>query len=131
MKKRLLLAGAIILIAAWAAHAAVTEMTKRDSAVTGYFYTETIATGATGDDVHIYPMGLDGSRITCTIIAGVNTGSFEFTTSSDAAVIAGTATWQTWPLGVVTGTESDALTSQVTGLRGVSAVGEVTIEILY
>jgi uncharacterized integral membrane protein len=129
--KKLLIAAAIIAALTTLATAAVTEMTKRDSAVTGFFYTETIATGATGSDVHIYPMGLDGTRITCTIIAGGNTGSFEFTTSSDAAVTAGTATWQTWPLGTVTGTQSDALTSQVTGLRGVSDAGEITVEILY
>ena len=129
--KKLFIAGVLILLLVVAAQAAVVEMVKRESAVTGFHYEETIATGATGNDVHIYPMGLDGTRVTCTIIAGANTGSFEYTTSSDAKVVAGTAVWKTWPLGVVTGTNCDALTSQVTGLRGVSDAGEITVEIVY
>jgi len=107
------------------------SMTLRDGITKGYFYSETIATGATGSNVKIPPMGMDGTYITCTIHAGANTGKFQFTTSSDAAVLADTATWIDWPKGVVTGTNYDALTSQVTGLRGVSAAGEVTIEIVY
>lgn len=110
---------------------AIVEIDRRASAVTGYFYTEIIADGATGDDIHLYPLGLDGSRITCLIQAGVNTGKFQFTTSSDADVIAGTATWHDWPKGNVTGTEWDTLLSQVTGLRGVSVSGEIIIEIVY
>lgn len=129
--KRLLIAGILILAIVTIGQAAVVEMERRTGAVPGYHYSATIADGKTGDDVHIYAMGLDGSRVTCTMIAGGNTGSFQYTTSSDARVIAGTAVWQTWPEGVVTGTQSDALTSQVTGLRGVSASGEIKIEIVY
>jgi len=106
-------------------------MTERAGIARGYYYTETIATGTTGRNVKIPPLGLDGAKITCTIIAGANTGSFEFTTSSDAEVLADTATWIAWPKGTVTGTDYDALTSQVTGLRGVSDAGEVVIEIVY
>jgi hypothetical protein len=109
---------------------ALTRMTKRDSWKEGYEYTETIADGATGDDIRIFPLGLDGPRVTCRIIAGANTGKFQFTTSPDANVIAGTATWSDWPRGVVTGTVWDALTSQVTGLRGVSVSGEIKIEVV-
>ena len=107
------------------------SMTLRQGIVKGYYYTETIADSATGANVKIPPMGLDGSRITCTIIAGSNTGKFQFTTSSDAAVQADTATWIDWAKGAVTGTDYDVLTSQVTGLRGVSTSGEIKIEIVY
>lgn len=137
MKKQTIwaLIAMIAVVIAAQALAGVIELSdptyKRASNVVGYHYTETIADGLTGNDIHILPMGLDGTSITCTIIAGANTGYFEYTTSSDAAVIAQTAVWGPWPLGTVTGTVSDALISQVTGLRGVSAAGEVTIEIVY
>ncbi len=121
----------LLLVFVGFAQAGVVEMTKRDSNTPGYFYTETIATGATGDDVRVYPMGMDGTRITCLIIAGAGSGKFQFTTSSDADVAAQTATWSDWPKGAVTGTDWDALTSQVTGLRGVSTSGEIVIEIVY
>jgi len=95
----------------------------------GYHYTETITTGATGDSIKI-PTLAPGKNITCTIIAGANTGRFETTTSSDASVAAGTATWLTWPLGTQTGTVSDSIISPVTGIRGASSAGEITIEVV-
>jgi len=109
---------------------AVVEMTKRNFFVPGFHYTETIADGTTGDDVRIPPIGQEGGRITCTLIAGANTGKFQFTTSSDAAVTAGTATWQDWAETTNTGTVSDALSAPVTGIRGVSTSGEIKIEIV-
>ena len=109
---------------------ALTKMTKRDSYVDGFEYSETIASGETGDDIRIFPLGLDGPRITCRIIAGANTGKFQFTCSPDANVIAGTAVWTDWPKGVVTGTDYDTLLGPVTGLRGVSSAGEIKIEVV-
>lgn len=108
----------------------ISEMTKRESWQQGYEYSETIADGATGDTVLIPPFGGKKSAITCRIIAGSNTGKFQFTTSSDSAVAAGTATWTDWPKGAVTGTDYDVLDGPVTGLRGVSSSGEITIEIV-
>lgn len=95
----------------------------------GYHYEETITTGATGDDVKIPALPL-GEKITCTLVAGANTGKFQVTTSTDAKVAAGTATWQDWAKGVQTGTVSDVLAGPVTGIRGVSASGEISVEIL-
>ena len=108
---------------------ATANLTKRTSYLKGYHYTAVITTGATGDDLKI-PVLEAGRQVTCTIIAGANTGRFETTTSPDAAVAAGTATWFPWSLGTQTGTVADAITSPVTGVRGVSVSGEITIEVV-
>ena len=107
---------------------AITEMTRRPFQRDGWHYTETIATGATGDSL-ILPSLEAGKTIAVTLIAGAGTGYIQFTTSSDAAVKADTAVWQTWSLGTKTGTESDSL-EKATALRGVSVSGEITIEVL-
>lgn len=104
------------------------NLSKRTVGV-GFEYTETIADGANGDSV-LLPGIADAERVTCTIIAGANTGKFQFTTSSDAAVLAGTCTWIDWPKGTVTGTEYDLLLGPVTAVRGVSVSGEINIEIV-
>lgn len=103
-------------------------MTRRPFQRDGWHYTETIATGATGDSL-ILPSLEAGKTIAVTLIAGAGTGYVQFTTSSDAAVKADTAVWQTWALGTKTGTESDSL-EKATALRGVSVSGEVIIEVL-
>jgi hypothetical protein len=96
----------------------------------GFEYSETIADGTDGDTI-LLP-GLSASEVvTCNMIAGVNTGKFQYTVSSDAKVAAGTCTWIDWPKGTVTGTHTDALLAPVTGLRGVSVSGEINIEVLY
>lgn len=106
----------------------VVNMTKRDSWQQGYEYTETIADGENGDTVLIPPGAY--RDLTCRIIAGANTGKFQFTTSGDASVLAGTCTWSDWPKGTVTGTDYDIIEGPITGLRGVSVSGEITIEIV-
>jgi hypothetical protein len=104
------------------------NLSKRSVGV-GFEYSETIADGANGDTV-LLPGISDSERVTCTIIAGANTGKFQFTTSSDAAVLADTCTWIDWPKGTVTGTEYDLLLGPVTAVRGVSVSGEINIEIV-
>ena len=95
----------------------------------GYHFTESILTTATGNDIHI-PALPAGKTIAVTLIAGTGNGYIQFTTSSDAAVTAGTATWQTWAQGTgKTGTVSDELT-KATAVRGVSGSGTVAIEVL-
>ncbi len=96
----------------------------------GYTHTEVIADGDTGDAVVIPPLANGKERITCTLIAGASTGKFQVTTSSDAKVTAGTATWQDWAKGAQTGTVSDVLVGPVTGVRGVSTSGEISIEVV-
>ena len=103
---------------------------RRNSYVKGYHYGETIATTETGATLLI-PVLESGKTITCTLIAGAGTGKFQITTSTDAAVAAGTAVWQDWGLGVKTGTVSDVIIGPVTGIRGVSASGEIKIEVVY
>jgi len=105
------------------------EMTKRESWQLGYTYEETIAGGQTGDVVIIRPDNSKGS-ITCTIIAGSNEGKFQFTTSPDASVKAGTCVWIDWPKGAVSGTNYDVIAGPVTAVRGVSVSGEINIEIV-
>ena len=94
----------------------------------GYSHSEELLTGVTSDPVVIPP--LNGQPVSVTMIAGANTGKIQFTTSTDAKVAAGTATWQDWPSGVVTGTVSDTLISPVTAVRGVSDAGTVDFEII-
>jgi len=93
----------------------------------GYEYTEVIGDGNNGETILI-PPGKD--NVTCTIIAGANSGKFQFTTSTDAKVLDGTATWIDWSKGEVTGTDYDVLNGPVTALRGVSTSGAITIEVV-
>ncbi len=129
--KRILLTA--ILVIAFASVGMADSLSSRTTSGSelGYFYEATIADGVTGNTVPIPPLKVGSKRITVTIIAGANTGSIEFSTSSDALVASGGATWQTWPKGIVTGTHSDSLVGQVTALRAVSAAGEIKYEILY
>ena len=109
---------------------AIVQMIRRKAAAIGYEYAETIADGEDGDTIQIFPMGPGLAKVTCRIITGSNTGKFQFTTSLDADVLAGTAVWSDWAKGDITGTDWDVLLSQVTGLRGVSVSGEVKIEVI-
>lgn len=108
---------------------AIVNLTKRKIGQ-GYAYSETIADGANGDTILIPSEAVLKSKITCRLIGGTNTGKFQFTTSPDDDVLAGTETWSDWPIGLVTGTDWDVLEGPVTGLRGVSSSGEITIEIV-
>lgn len=109
---------------------AIVQMVRRKGAALGYEYAETIASGENGDTIRIFPLGPGNAQVTCRVIAGANTGKFQFTTSPDANVIAGSAVWSDWAHGTVTGTDWDVLLSQVTALRGVSVSGEVKIEVV-
>lgn len=110
---------------------AIVELQRRESHTVGYYHKEVIADGQVGNDIHIKPIGQGGAQITCVVHAGANTGKFQFTASPDADVAAGTAVWLDWPKGVITGAGYDAVTSPITGLRGVSVAGEIQIEITY
>lgn len=107
------------------------SMKKRIGVVSGYTYSEAIISGETGANIKIPPMGPNGTHITCTLIAGANTGKFQFTTSSDTKVQADTANWIDWTEGDTTGSISIAVISQVTGIRGVSVSGNIIIEVVY
>ena len=72
------------------------------------------------------PMG-DGkewSTITVTVIPGAgNTSLCEFSTSSQADIETGAATWQAWPSGTVAVTTNDYTRSKVSGLRFTRVTG--------
>ena len=108
---------------------AIVEMNRRPFSKDGYHYTATITTGATGDTV-VIPSLPPGKTINIALIAGSNTGKFQVSTSSDAAVTAGTATWSDLTLSGTTGTVRDEITAPITGLRGVSTSGTITIEVV-
>lgn len=94
----------------------------------GYDYVEVIGDGENGESVLI-PNDLVGS-LTCTIVAGANTGKVQFSTSTEEAVLTDVAVWQDWPQGTVTGTTYDVLVGPVSSVRGVSVSGEITIEVI-
>ena len=104
-------------------------MTTYISGKRGYVHQETIASGQNGETLIAHPFPATAS-ITCTVITSGNTGKFQFSTSPKADIEAGTATWQDWAKGNVTATTSDALTSPVTAVRGVSVTGEIKIEVV-
>jgi hypothetical protein len=106
----------------------VINMTNRPFASNEYCYTESIGTGATGSDIRIPPLA--GKSISIALIAGASTGKFQVSTSSDAAITAGTATWSDLTLAAATGTVRDEITASITGLRGVSTSGAITIEVV-
>ena len=60
--KKLILTLIMVLFAATAFCADPVSMTERQGIVKGFFYTETITTGATGRNVKVPPMGLDGTN---------------------------------------------------------------------
>jgi len=105
------------------------RMDKRNSKQTAWHYEETIGNGLTGADV-IIPASPQVKKITCTIIAGANTGKFQFSTSSNSKIVAGTAVWQDWFNSTTTGTYTDVASGPITGIRGVSVSGEVSIEVV-
>ena len=129
MKKLFLMA--IIILFATTLYAGSLSKRPVEGTGLGYTYLETVGDGLTGDAVVIFPLKVGSKRVTVTMINGANTGKIQFSTSSDALVSAGTATWQDWPKGAITGTDSDSLVGQVTALRGVSTSGEVKYEIIY
>jgi len=95
----------------------------------GYQYSEAIGTGATGNNLIIPPIA-PGKSISIALIAGASTGKFQVSTSSDAAITAGTATWSDLTLSAATGTVRDEITAPITGLRGVSTSGAIVIEVV-
>ena len=93
-------------------------------------YTEDIANGENGESIYVHPINSPSNSITCTVIPGGNTGKIQTTTSPKANIEAGTATWSDWAEGDVTTTTSDVIEGPVTGIRGVSVSGAITIEIV-
>lgn len=105
-------------------------MKGRSGRKEAFEYTATVADSATSDAVLIPTVSRPDAKATVVLAAAANTASIEFTASTEAAVAADTAVWQTWPFGVVTGTVSAVLNGTVTALRCVSASGEVNFDII-
>lgn len=92
-----------------------------------YVYSETIADGENGQPIYLYPLK---RNVSCRIHTEENTGKFQTTLSSLNAIKNNTALWSDWDKGSITGTDSDVIIGQITGLRGVSESGEIVIEVL-
>ena len=110
------------------------ELKRRDSfnqsnILKGYQYKETVSNGTTGNDIVIPPITGQGG-ISVKLICIGTTGSVQYTTSPDEDVANNTAVWTTWSHGDVSTTTMSVFRSAITGIRGVSSVGDVDIEIL-
>ncbi len=101
---------------------------SRKISAVGWAYEDTLANGVTGETIPIE--SLNGGQVTGTVIAGAGTGKLQFTTSLPSKVALGTEVWQDWAAGEVTGTVSEAIYGPISGVRGVSVSGEVTIEVM-
>jgi hypothetical protein len=106
------------------------DLTLKDASTKGYEYTETIATGADGDTIRIPLLGPGNPEITCTLVAGANTGKFQISTDIDSIIAADTAIeWQDWDVGDSTGTITRVWKAPVSAIRGVSVSGEINITV--
>lgn len=106
----------------------VVKLTKRNSWVIGYEHSETIQDGENGNTIKIPPLQ-PGKVIACTLIAGSNSGKFQFSTALDADVLADTCEWNDWDNGTTTGSHTEVIVANVSAVRGVSVSGEIKIEI--
>lgn len=104
------------------------QIRQRNEFFQSYEHAEAIADGATGETIIIPGMPV-GKNITVTIIAGANSGGYEYSTSLDSEVEDGTCIWIPGDMGTITGTESEVIVGSVSALRGVSVSGEIKIEI--
>jgi hypothetical protein len=89
---------------------------------------KTFTVAASDTETYYLPAG--SVPVTVTVIPGSNTGLVQYTTSSESAAVAGTATWQNWAKGSVTSTASDTLLGPVTALKFSATGGSVTFEIV-
>lgn len=101
-------------------------LNTRQGRVVGEVYTATVGDTEYTDALKIPP----GFLPTLTVIPGANTGKFQHTSSPDADVTGGTATWIDWNSGDVTENTSDAILSQVTAVRGYASGGNVDFEVV-
>lgn len=94
-------------------------------------YTEDIADGENGESLYVHPINSPSGQITCSVISSGNTGKIQTTTSLKSEIEAGTANWSNWEEGDVTSTTTDVINGTVTGIRGVSVSGAISIEIVF
>lgn len=104
------------------------QIRQRNEFYSSYEHSETIADGQDGETITI-PGLPAGKTIACTIIAGANSGKFQYSTSLDSDVEADTCEWNDWDNGTTTGSYTDVIIANVSALRGVSVSGEIKIEI--
>lgn len=105
------------------------KLIRRNGRVQGWEYKEIMTAGVNSDTIRIPPLN-EGAMVSVSLVIATGEGKIQFTTSPDADVIADSAEWQDWPLGLCTDTCSDALIGPATGLRLVRVSGTVGIEII-
>lgn len=84
-----------------------------------------VGAGTTGNSVKVrnWPC-------TVSLVCSGSSGKVQYTTSTYEDIDAGTAVWQDWSRGVIAATASDIPEGPITGLRGVSGAGAVTLEVV-
>ena len=97
-----------------------------------YPYTEDISSGQNGQSVIVKPAQSKSGFVGVMVVAegspGV-TGKVQYTFSSTANVLAGTANWVDWDDGDVTSNTGSTITAPVTAVRGVSVSGDIVFEV--
>ena len=104
------------------------QIRQRKEFYNSYEHSETIASGQTGETITI-PGLPAGKTIACTIIAGENSGYYQYSTSLDSEVAAETCNWITGDMGTVTGSETDVLIANVSAIKCISVSGQIKFEI--
>lgn len=103
--------------------------TQRTGRFLGWTDYVTVATGET--EIIVIPPLDSGHKISVTAIPGSNTALVQHSTSSNADVLADTATWQDWLHGSVMDTKNGVVISPITGLKFSATGGSCEFEVVY
>lgn len=93
-------------------------------------FTQFVTVATDSNEVVMIPPLQSGQKVPVGAIPGSNTANVHHTLSSDADVIADTATWKEWACGPVTETTHDYLEAPATALKLSAAGGTCTFEIV-
>jgi hypothetical protein len=93
-----------------------------------YLYSADILDGES-DVVKIPPSGRVQSIGVAMLVCGDGVGRIDFTIDTHEMIDAGTAVWEPWDKGIVSGTQVDTFRIKMTGLRGVSISGTITFKL--
>ena len=94
---------------------AVSNMTQRSGRFLGFEHSQVLAHDVTSNPVVIPPL-IAGQNIRAKVIAASNRAIIQYTMSSDAKVVAGTADWSTLATAAI-GTSVGTITGPVSGIR--------------
>lgn len=90
-----------------------------------------IPAGETIEDSKVVYFNRQRGPMSVTAIpGGGGTMLVQFTTSSQAQILAGAAVWQDWPSGAVSATTCDVLMAPVTAIRATATTQPGTLEVV-